>query len=584
MSVRIAYLTRGGRGSVLTGVRLVGQSSDQSLPARDGAERGEAPRGDGRGGEGVPRPLEPDDAARWIKEKLAAARSTRALALLCLDTQGAVCSWLTSPSREIEVVAATARQASFAGRDLDAPARSGGVLEFYAGDATDSSIEPLAAPKAAEPRRSLLPGRGKAESNGAAGTGGGAGGTAKVTPERLPVLAVQDVPARLVIDALDRVSVPVEGVCTLWHLMASAWDPSRRGSQRSGGSEAVAGSTVAESSGPMTAVLVVDPAGRLLWAWSRDGALVAAGSVRLAVSGDEDALPVYGESDVARVCAEWLSWAAQVGSAPARAVCIVTPGVEGTEPAAFGAALGRAWEGLAVDLVTAPDPVLATLERAAAAMESTPAPDEPSRDPSQGLVGLGSRPGKRHRRMYLWSAGALAAMSAMIAVSAWRLGSLAAAAQSAANGWRNEWRELIQREHPEAAYEAPGQSMLQSLEGEVNQRERAVAPIAGTGTVMPVLREVEALTLVMADPNHKLVSLIADSDLRTEITVIVPDTATAEQLVRAVQRVSGSAIASWNPRLTTETTGQDRGKVRLQLTGIWTRPGDRGGEREGGGS
>ena len=276
MTVRVCYLSRGSLGASLKSLRLVGHGVDDRWP-----ENGHAPMFDA--------------GAAWVRTKLAGSRSAGSLTLLCLDVEGAVCSWLSSPSGSPAVVAALARSGPSTSADASgssAGSRSGtGAVEFYAADQFSSSIQAL--------------------DMGVARPAG------VVTTLRLPILAVTDVPGRLLMDALDSVNVGVEAATTLWHVMAHAWDP---GAPRPGGAE------VDESNAPVTGVIVVDTeASRLLWTWSRGGRLLVSGSMRLRASiqdkdaiveaGDESQPPVaYAAEEVSRLTVEWLSWLALFGS------------------------------------------------------------------------------------------------------------------------------------------------------------------------------------------------------------------------------------------------------------------------------
>ena len=235
--------------------------------------------------------------------------------MLCLDIEGGVCSWLTSPSTNPAVVAALARQS---GRH-EGDARGGNsAVDFYASDSFSSSVQAL---------------EGRPDQNGGhqARAGSGGRGSAALDVQRLAVLAMGDVPGRLLMDALDRQGVPVESVASLWHSMAASWDPSAPRASVPGQEQALIGETAS-----LTAVIIVDPQSkRLIWTWSRGGRLVVAGSMRVrqgaaetnavAQPGDSPA-PVtvlYGPEEVSRLAAEWLTWAAQVGQAPSRFVCVL---------------------------------------------------------------------------------------------------------------------------------------------------------------------------------------------------------------------------------------------------------------------
>ena len=129
----------------------------------------------------------------------------------------------------------------------------------------------------------------------------------------------------------------------------------------------------------VTAVVVVDPRGRLAWAWSRRGELLTGGSMLLvrarpqadrAERGSGEARVIDPGSCVrletthaARLAAEWLSWSAQTGSAPGRVVVLCPERTAGLSPSEFCTRVVSAWPGATVDLVTDDEPIELTLRR-----------------------------------------------------------------------------------------------------------------------------------------------------------------------------------------------------------------------------
>ncbi len=526
MTVRLCYLTRGTLGASLRSLRLVGHASDERWP--DG-----------------PQPPEVDQGAAWIRQRLSALRGTHSLALLCLDIEGSVCSWLTASSGDPAIVAAMARGGAVG--DADSPLRPGASpVEFYAGDMYASTIQPLEA--------------------GAAKNG---------ESRRMPVLSVSDVPARLLLDALDRLNIGVDAVATLWHVMAHAWDP---GAPRAGAPEM---EPAAADGAPITGVVVVDPENaRLLWTWSRAGRLMVAGSSRLrrpqadtnvlANTDDEPAPTVsYGPEDVARLTVEWLSWAAQVGHAPSRFVCVLPDTVQAGE---FGRAVGQAWTGATVDVVVRPDPVGETLARAVTQLENTPLPADD--DPQLALVELSSRPGRSHRRLFMWWSAAVAVAAIALGVFGWQLNESAARAEEAAGLWRARTEEVIREVMPEAR-PAPGRSTFDALKEEVARRKKDMAaPARGTDVTMPILEELETISFVVGNNGFELESIDLDSRTSPAFTVITNTTQEAEELAQAIRRVAGSHIETWTPEYRSVQSRRDgeSGKVRARFVGQWRRP------------
>lgn len=540
MSARVLYLRRGERGGLLRGLRLVGETSDEAWPAHADA------------------PGEPGDfakAAAWVKERLAGTRSTSSIAMLCVDSEGTACTWLTSPTPEREVVSVVARF----GTSPDGAKGGGNPVDYYAPSDSEASIQAIDEDPSSK--------RGR--------TAPGTVGT------RRAVLSVADAPARAMIDALDGVGVPVEAAAGVAHLMAMVWDP---GSQA--GRASLIDSAEPTDAGPVTGVLIQDGAGRLLWCWSRAGRLLAAGSLRLRVGVLEPALPgesrsayVCGVEDASRLTTEWLAWAAQLGVSPGRVVCVLP---EAAEAAAFGSELTRLLPGVSVDVAQDEDAVGTTLRRASAILEHTPSEQAPAPSGASMLLGLSARPGRRHRQMYVWRAAALALLAGAIGLAGWRLQRQADEAQAAGSNWNSKWRELIKSEYPDALRPRPGVSPVTALTDEVRRRQRDLVPPERSEVTMPVLSEIETISMVISHENIQLESMEVSSTSRVTLVLVVPTLREAESIVESLKRIGGSFVGSWTPtyseKLETSTNppsgqaGPPAGpvkKIRVTLRGEW---------------
>lgn len=511
MSARVCFLRRTDRGAAMRQLRLVDHAQDLRWP-----EQGHA--------QGSPQDY--PTAAAWVRDRLASSRSDASVAMLCLDVDGGVCSWLSAPSADPTVVVSAARLGAEPGR------AGGGAFDFYAPGDLDSTIQPLA---------------------------GEAGAT------RLSVLAISDVPARLLVDALDSQRVPVESVSTLWHAIAQAWDPSA----------SVDASEALSASGPVTGLIVVDPGGRLVWCWSRAGSLLVGGSIRLRLSREGDAEePRLDAGDAARLATEWLAWAVQVGAAPGRIVCVMTPG---DDAAAFGQSLAKAWPSTPVDAVTHEDPIAATLRRAAARLESTPRSRVRTTEPGAGVVGLSQRPVRAHRRMHLWRAVALAAGAGLLGLASWRLYARADEAEESAKAWRSRADELIQGVYPDALIPQPGKSALQVMDEEILARRRNLRPPERTDQAMPILEELETISMVLGSGKYALESIeLKSQGSAPTIIVIAESTADAEALAEALNRIGGSHISQWSPAYASRTEA-GVSKVQATFRGEWVPPAPRAG-------
>lgn len=513
MSVRVCYMQRGDRGVALRSLRLVGPGVDDAWP-----ERGQAL--------GVSEDYA--GAASWVRARLDASRTASAVSVLCLDVDGGTCAWIQAPSGDPGVVASVARMGGDQGKT------GGGAFEFYAPGELESTIQPL--------------------------TPAGAG------PGRVAVLALTDVPARLLIDALDRQRVGVEGVQTLWHALARAWDPGAETARP-------AGAAISDDPGPVTAVIAIDPAGRLVWCWSRAGSLIAGGSQRLRVArlegagggeaGDE---VVYGAEEASRLAAEWLSWSVQVRAAPGRIVCVLTPGEGAGE---FGSAMAKLWPGASVDACPDADPLGATLARLAARLEATPKQDVRRVAPETGLVGLTERPGLAHRRMVMWQSLAIVALAGVLGVVSWHLYGAAASARDAQKQIEASWRDVVKGVYPDALVPQPRTSPLQLLDNEITARRRSLKPPERTDQTMPILQELETITMVIGTGDFALESV----DLRSggqgpRVSVIAKTTPDAEELGEAFKRIGGSYIVNWTGKYLPKTEGTEA-RVAATYSGEW---------------
>ncbi len=214
-------------------------------------------------------------AAAWIADELGKARE---LTAVCVDVTGGVCGWLSAPNASPAIVlAALQQQSTSAGSgamgEPTGPTATFGMLgDAPLGPGSDRSIEALA-PFDASARSGLYKLTKQAT-----------GETATARKQRLAVLSVPDAAVRILLDELDRLRIDVEAVLSLWHATAAAWDPGRAGRESADAGVSSNGqASVADSAPPVTATVLVEPTGRLVWSWSVAGDLLAAGSMRLRV-------------------------------------------------------------------------------------------------------------------------------------------------------------------------------------------------------------------------------------------------------------------------------------------------------------
>ncbi len=570
MSVRVALLQRSARGGLLHSLRLVGATSDevwQPSGIKADREQGETHY---------------KSAAEWTRTQLDGARTRDSLELLVLDPTGGVCTWHSSHSTDPAKIAAEARM-GHATDDADTSSNSGpNFVEFYAGSPQESSVQALGMDGNGSPTPVK-----HAKTNKKLGQ-------VDAPARRLAVLATTDVPARVLIDTLDQQGVRVASVASFWHALAMAWSPGAgAGAKRSTSSDPLVQSPAAAGT---CAVLIVENNGRLSWCWCEQEKMLCSGSMRCtlvraqpsptnqtardAKSDEDETLVALGKDDVARLAAEWLSWSVQTHSSPTRVVCVLPknlaqsmdtdagPAVASALSAGeFGEALSRVWTGAVVDAVVHEDPMGATLRRLVSFLEATPASAAP--ESRSSLVALSNRPGRQHRTMYLWTAGALLLASAAAAVVGWRFHKEAAAAREAELGWRNGWQELVGGLYPPAMSPrvAAGFTPLMELSDEVKRRKTLIRGPEKVERNKPVLAELEAISLVLGSPTVKLESIFMDSTQGPQrVVATVPTTSEGEAVLEALRRVGGSMLVDWSLDISQSPGSEER---RATYTAKW---------------
>ncbi len=515
MSARICHVRQARKASSLEAVRLVVESLRGSK-----VESWAAPGGSEFAAQEI------ESAADWIQAQLSSA-SDRApgLELLCLDVEGSLCSWVSSPSREGQVLAAVARNF---GADPESSSASISPVAVYAQSQLESSVQAIGLSPAEQPVEDAKAGKTKTVASS----------------HRTPILVSSEAPARLLVDALDRRKVAIAQVASLWQVMAAAWDPS---ALRTGGSSK-------SESAVASASIVVDPAGRVLWAWSIKGVLLAAGAIRSQAADRGD---ILSAEVAARISTEWLAWSAQVGVSPQRVICIATEG--DTSASAFGAALTQAWPGAAVDLQFDEDPILATLQRAARVLEDQAGAITP-------LQGLDSRPGRLHRSMYSWIAIAIVVCAAAISALAFKFSRDAANYRSQADSIKEQWQGIVKETMPAAMTSPYGE--IDALQQEVTKREHSLKPPEKAEPTYPVMEALEVISMVLSTSNVQLDDVLLDTQIsKVTVKVTLPTTATeeGEALLAALRAIENPYISSWDVDF--KSIG---GRTQATFTGPWS--------------
>jgi hypothetical protein len=526
VSVRVAYMRRVRRGGLLAGLRLTGVTGEATWEPRAGAEQNASVF---------------SDAAAWIKLTLEGPRSRDALEAIVLDAGGSACAWMTTTSTDLAVLGAAARSGGASDDESGGSATS--AVEFFAPSDMDSSVQPLGVEIKPESQHTLLKGRKPKQAPPA---------------QRVAVLAAGDVPARVLVDELDRLGVRVGQVCTIWHAMALAWGTTANapGTPVSTSRENVAIS----SADAVVGVVLIDPQGQLLWCWAHEGELLASGSMRLRVvrpvmagAADESAESSVAcdAADVGRLVNEWLGWSMQLSRGPTRVICVMPPSMgeqaESGEMRAgeFGEAFASKWAMASVDAVVHDDPIGATLRRLVGVLEATPA--HATTQPGHALVALSNRPNVQTRRLYVWGAAALFALAGAVGALGWMFQRQAAAAEVRAAEYREAWQEPARAVYPlalDASFQR-GTPPLTKLLDEVKRREEAFNKPSIASEIKPVLTELEKISLVLSAPNVKVENITLDSMSVPRVQVTVPTTRDAEQILEGLRRVSGGVLSNW---------------------------------------
>lgn len=479
------------------------------------------------------------EAADWLAQQVRDA-GRGGLAALVLDADGSSCGWLGTLNAEPDAVGAAIAQAAQPVSAEDDSAAAGEAPPHLA-------LHPDVRIPGAVSYQPLLGEEAPAQSGG---------GTALLARPQAPaersvrrrvaVTVVPDASVRLLLDELDVRGVAVERVLSIWQALAEAFAerPGRHEERILDGAEAT------------SAQVVVDgQSGRLLWAWSRAGRPLAAGSARLARAVPGEDRPAGFEltgQDLARLATEWLAWSTQLGASPLRVRALAPEGVWAAEES-MGSRLATVWPGATVDIAFDDDPVGLALSRLADGGGIGSAG-------RAAIVQLQNRPGRPHRWMYRWAAGAIVVAAAGMGVAAWRVHQSAESAQRMAVEAREEWRSSAAGLMTNLTPIDP--MAMKELEDELERRRRAVAPIAIVPE-KPVMPELETLSFVLSNSDYELREIDL-SEFGVTIDVTVPDTAAYEELINALSRIAGSSVASWDPR------PQSQGdKIRVTITGNW---------------
>lgn len=454
-------------------------------------------------------------AAEWTAEQLKTAPGPGHLTVV-LDAQGSTCQWLATPSADDAAIRATVRDAITSGSDEE-----GGVALSWLAEATpgtDTSVQGLSDVSVA---------------------------TETATRQRLALVSVTDLPARVLLDELDKRDIVVGRVCSIWHAMALAWDPAAKNRPAPSADD----DRVVAASEPVGAVVTIDPSGLLTWSWSQQGTLIAGGTLLLrrdqaraeddADDADRPGLRLAGaapqepdahpgvsvievvRSDIGRLSSDWIGWSVQLGLAPAR-IAVIGPdnitcsGLDFDLPAmsgvaAVGSGLGKHWPGAAVHAAVDADATGRTVQRLMDLENGVGSSGDQvaAVDPRLSLTELSSRPGAADRKLHRWAGLALVVFALAVGVVGWKVGRTVSDVQSQADALRDNQTKLLQsvaNVAPAALKDEAPELLLKSKRIEMEKAR------ADQKDEEPILAEAERVLMVISSvPDVRLKALQINS-------------------------------------------------------------------------
>jgi hypothetical protein len=535
LSDRVCYIRRADRGGILQALRMLSAHSDEQWVAGASVDTSLISQS-------------VDEGAQWIRDRLEAADQSRQLSMLCLDPDGAVCSWVKPEDADPTLLdAAITNSDDEIDHDaLEAVVHSG-LSERFPKLPLELSYELLDPDETSSGSRSA-------------------------------VMALPDVPGRLLKDQLDAMGIRVEKFTTIWHAIASVWDPGA-------GQSVTSAQRIVASDAPIVAVIVVDPVdGRLIWTWSRQGKLITAGTQRITMAHQEhDRVPMIRNEHIARLSSDWLSWSSQLGVAPSRVLFVGKPAqikeldalgsetgeqgssespttadsgsnnLAGLSAGEIGSAISRSWPDATIDLLEHDDPVGETLSKIATKQRG---------QDLFTLTNLGNRPTRVHRSMYRWAGMALTMVAIMISIVAYQFLTQADEIRDRTRDIDARKMELITDYDPELARSS---YITFDLQKKLEQLRNSGRPLRITQS-KPILEELETLSYVFGIPGIEI-NNIKLTNTAVIVTARVENLILAEQLDQGLESIKGLHLR-WNtPNFKSITSGEQ--KIEATYTGQW---------------
>lgn len=523
MSERVCLIERDERGDRIRAVRLIGQHAEAqwTSPRVDGRYAAEASD-------------DAEAAAEWIANRLSVDGDK--LGMIVVDTVGAHCAWVQAATADAGAVRTAYGHGGEAALDefeadfgLEDEPEESGVLGSRP-TTIEAAIEPL--------------------------------GPAYDSPTglRVGVMVAPDAIVRLFIDALDEQGVDFTGVTSLWHVLGLVAGPDS--------GDASASSRVVADSPTVSGGVLVQPDGRLIWAWCRQGAVLAAGSQRVALHDDG---PIVTRHDVARLVNDWVAWSAQVGVTPGRILVVSCPlawekstgDPDSLTAPSMASAISDLWPDAVLDIDVQDDPVLALLRRADAVAED-------NLEPGHALASLATRPGRSMRRVYQMMGLAMVAFGVMLAALGYRWQSKVEAVRQ--DGARIKQESLADMVRAEGMLGKPGEITgalvpVMKLTAEVDQATRASEVKRPEGA--PMIREFENLSFLLGELGNRVeLQRIEASGLSGFIVVLSTEEAGIVGEINGLlsDLDMNSGALRWQARATASGS-----RYTVNLNGLWQR-------------
>lgn len=485
----------------LSAMRLVGERTDDAWSAPPAPADQPAGVGDLR--------VRAREAAKWVAARPAVRRR---LAAVVLDVEETLCVWVVAASDAAPVVTAAARN----------------VLSEWETAVAPPAVEPIRGPRRSDERKrpARRPGLGTEASADADAEADDDDPSAIPSGGAMAVLALPDALARLFLDELDKLGVRADAVRSLYHA-AATWD--------------------APDDGRRVATVLVEPDGRLVWSWSRGGRLLTGGSARLGPPDDD-----HTDAALRRVALDWLTWAGQLSGPPdvIRAI--------GADAERVAGVLRDAAGDPPVETVDAPDPIGATLRRAAA----PPAP--PADDGNLVLARLSGRATRDTRRRYQLAGAALLAAALAVGSVAFWLVTLTAEFRERALAERERAVDLVLENFPAANERNAQADPLRTARGLANQ-ELDRLDVEPPPTPAPIFEETKRIAAILSsrpaeESAIRLDDLTLDQLLTNTVRFTTNDRSTTTALANEI--TGPGALIDWS-------AGRSSTPETRTLTGRW---------------